>query len=151
MQTCQSSRMDSNSQCPLTLSKLIHQLRLLLWLKIALPIPSLHCPWNRSVGRRSQMYSSSPALYLPQEQQHSPFLVIMNGSVLPPLLSPSLHSSLLLVSTRDAINHVDTLLVLIRRVPSYPPSLFFFCTLYLSLSIPLNLSLTHAHWVWRSH
>lgn len=65
-------------------------------------------------------------------------LIIMNESALPLLLLLSLHYSVLLVSRADVINHLDTLLVLMLRVPSFSLSLCL-PPLYLSPSMPLNL------------
>lgn len=107
------------------------------------------CPWNRPVGGGvdgrliSQTYSLSPAPYLPTGIATFPFLIIMNDSALPPLLPPSLHSSVPHSSCGDVINHVDTLLVLILRVPSFSRSLSPSSpyTLYLRLLQCLSISL----------
>ena len=60
----------------------------------------------------------------------------------PPLLPPSLHSSELLVSRKDVINHVDTLLVFILRVPSFSLSLCL-PLLFIYLRLPQCLSISH--------
>lgn len=92
------------------------------------------------------MYSLSPVPYLPTGIVTFPFLIIMNDSALPTLLPPFLHSSSLLVSHRDVINHVDNLLVLILRVPSFSLSLCLPPLLYIySPSMPLNRCLLHMH------
>lgn len=102
--------------------------------------------WRVDVGFISQTYSLSPALY-PSRRSSSVSPPDNYEWFCPsPLLPPSLFSSAPLISRRDVINHVDTLLVLILRVPSFP--LVFICLRLLqslSLSFNLHLSLSVAH------
>lgn len=76
----------------------------------------------------------------PQEWQHSPSFIILS---LPHHLL-SLCTSALLVSHRDVINHVGTLLLLILRLSSFPSHFIQLCLLE-SLSMTFYLSLTHTH------
>lgn len=98
----------------------------------------------------SQMYSLSPAPYLPSGIATFPFLIIMNDSALPPslpLFSLYPYTPRRYVSDRDVINHEDTLLVLIVRVLSFSLLLCLLLLFFISLCLPqsLSISLTHIH------
>lgn len=84
------------------------------------------------------MFLITCVIYRPAGIATFSFLIIVNDFALPLhyFVPPSLRSSGPLVSRGDVINHVDALLVLIRRVPSFSSRLYLAASPSTSLCVP---------------